>query len=147
MGDVVFATIDDGAVIIPRTEDCADGATELFARIIGEIFACPFSDEFAESISKGAECGGIQFGVGDMGIFGMELFFKIFNDDFEGIVVFTGSLLDAHNDIAVHLEETAVAVVGKTFVTTAFGEGTYGLVVETEIEDGIHHTWHGVAGA
>jgi hypothetical protein len=77
----------------------------------------------------------------------MELFFEILDDDFEGIMVFAGSLLDAHNDIAVHLEEAAVAVVGKTFVTTAFGEGTYGLVVETEIEDGVHHPWHGVAGA
>ena len=36
-GDVVFAAIDDGAVVHPGAEDGADGAFELFPRIGREI--------------------------------------------------------------------------------------------------------------
>ena len=73
--DVVFPAINDGAIIIPRTEDGADRATELFARVFGEILACPFADERTESFGQGSEGRGVEFGVGDMGILGMELFF------------------------------------------------------------------------
>ena len=62
-------------------------------------------------------------------------------------MVFARSLLDAHDDISVHLEKTAVAIVGKPFVATAFGKGAYGFIIQAKIENGIHHSWHRVAGA
>ncbi len=47
-GDVVFAAIDDCAVVHPGAKDGADGALELFPWVGGEALACAFFDQSLE---------------------------------------------------------------------------------------------------
>ena len=63
----------------------------------------------------------------------------------EGLVVLIRSFLDTQDDVAIHLDETAVAVPGEALVAGRFDEGGDGLVVEAEVEDGVHHAGHRVA--
>ncbi|MCY1242874.1 hypothetical protein D9M72_558660 [compost metagenome] len=65
----------------------------------------------------------------------------VFEDLFENIVV------DAHDDVAIHLDEATVAVPGKTRVAGVVTERVHGLVVEAKIENSIHHARHRGASA
>ena len=76
-----------------------------------------------------------------------DLALQFFEGFLEGAVVVFVERLHAHDHIAVHLDEAAVAVVGKRFVTRFAGEGLDRFVVEAEIEDGVHHARHGFARA
>ncbi len=51
------------------------------------------------------------------------------------------------HDVAVHLDEAAVAVVGEALVLGRFGQGHDGAVVEAEVQHRVHHARHGGAGA
>ena len=57
--------------------------------------------------------------------------------DFE-LVVF-----DAHHHIAEHVDQAAVGVVSETIVVGRFGQTFGGHVVESKIQNGIHHPGHG----
>ena len=50
----------------------------------------------------------------------------------------------AHDHVAVHLDETAIAVPGESRVARYLGESFHGLVVEAEVENRIHHAGHRV---
>ena len=60
------------------------------------------------------------------------------------MVVFVHGL-HAHDDVAIHLNKAAIAVVGEGFVAGFCGEGFDGFIVEAEVEDGVHHAGHGFA--
>ena len=77
-----------------------------------------------------------------MGIFGEELFFQLFNNNFEGFVIFTRTFLNPHNDVAIHLEKAAIAVIGKALIFAALGQSANGAIIEAEVEDGVHHPRH-----
>ena len=51
------------------------------------------------------------------------------------------------HDVGIHLDEAAIAVEREAAVAGEFGEAFGGLVVEAEIEDGVHHAGHGGAAA
>jgi hypothetical protein len=51
-------------------------------------------------------------------------------------------VLDAHHDIAEHVDQTPVRVVGEPAVARLLGEALDGLVVETQVQDGVHHARH-----
>ena len=51
-------------------------------------------------------------------------------------------MLDAEHDLPVHLQKAAVAVIGETLVAAVFGKTADGVVVEAEVEDGVHHARH-----
>ena len=71
----------------------------------------------------------------------------MFDGQFERVVIFTFTFLDAHDDVAVHLNESAVAVPGESLVAGGIDEALNRVVIQAKVEDGIHHTGHGVAGA
>ena len=48
----------------------------------------------------------------------------------------------AEHHVAIHLNEAAITVIGKTGVSTDLREPGNGLVVETEIEHRVHHARH-----
>ena len=51
-------------------------------------------------------------------------------------------VVDAEHDIRIHLDEAAVAVPREARVATDLGEPFDSLVVEAEVEDGVHHPGH-----
>jgi len=50
------------------------------------------------------------------------------------------------HDVAEHVEEAAEGVVGEALAALG-GEAGGDLVVEPEVEHGVHHAWHGHGGA
>ena len=51
-------------------------------------------------------------------------------------------MADAEHHVGIHRDEAAVAVIGETPVAGFFRQRLDGLVVETEIEHGVHHAGH-----
>ena len=51
-------------------------------------------------------------------------------------------VVDPEHDVRIHLNEAAIAVIGKPFVPGELGEALDGFTVEAEIKDGVHHPRH-----
>src|SRR5581483_8384612 len=98
-------------------------------------FVFEFSDELAEVV--GGEIG--------VELDATRLLLRLEND-LEG-VFFLALGLEAEDDVAVHGDEAAVGVVGEAGVARLAGETGGDLVVEAEVEDGVHHARHRDAGA
>ena len=58
-----------------------------------------------------------------------------------------GAVLDAEHDIAIHLDEAPIAVVGEASIAAHPREAIGRLVVEAQVEDGVHHAGHRRTGA
>ena len=56
-------------------------------------------------------------------------------------------LLDTHHYIAVHLHKAAVAIPRKPTVAGGLLERLHGDVIESKIQDGVHHARHGITRA
>ena len=78
--------------------------------------------------------------------FGVELYALLFlhflHDGFEGIDVGFALGLHAEHDVAIHLDETTVAVPCKAGISAFFSEGCDSGVVHAKVEDCVHHTGH-----
>ena len=51
------------------------------------------------------------------------------------------------NHVAEHLDQAAIGVIGKAGIVAELGQRFDGLVVEAEVENGVHHAGHGELGA
>jgi hypothetical protein len=56
-------------------------------------------------------------------------------------------MLDVEHDVGIHLDEAAVGIIGEAPVAGLARQRLDGLVVEAEIEHGVHHARHRGAGA
>jgi hypothetical protein len=144
-GDIVFAAIDDRAVVHPGTENSSDGAFELIPRVGGEAFSSAGFDEFFEELDEFL----LVSAVSSLSTMSLVVFrVLVFVDDrLERLVVFAFALLHAEDDIAIHLNEAAVAIPREALVVRGLREREDGLIVEAEVEDRVHHARHGVASA
>ena len=136
LGDVVDLAVGDGARRVPAAEDGVDGEAELLPRVGRE---------------------GVS-GVGDYLLVVFDELLELFGRDF---VVFLDSrgvsrLLEAlfkfveihaEHDVREHLDEAAVAVVGESLVSGRFREGLHSVVVEAEVQYGVHHAGHRDGGS
>ena len=71
----------------------------------------------------------------------------VFQQFFEWIFVFLVFRLQIKHDVAVHLHETAIAVPRKAFVPRLLGQGLHRLVIQANVEDGIHHPGHRISSS
>ena len=62
-------------------------------------------------------------------------------------MIFVRKFLHAENDVAIHLDEASVAVPSKTLVVRNAGKSFDGFVVQTEVQNRVHHARHRLAGA
>ena len=145
-GDVVLAAVDDRPVVHPAAEHGPDGPGQLLPRVVGERLAGAVKHQLLEPLDQVLEVVGRQGRVLGVGV-AEQLLLGLLDDDLERLVVLVGPLLDAHDDVAVHLDEPAVAVVGEPLVAGRLGQAQHRLVVEPEVEDRVHHARHRVAGA
>ena len=53
----------------------------------------------------------------------------------------------AHDDVGVHLHESAVGIVGEALIAALGNNSLHGDVIETQVQDGVHHAGHGGTGA
>ena len=66
----------------------------------------------------------------------------LFDDSFKWVDIFLVFGFHTEHDITVHLHETTIRVVNEVRITS-FSHKTFGYsVVQTEVEDGVHHTRH-----
>ena len=56
-------------------------------------------------------------------------------------------MIKPHHDIRIHLDEAAVAVIGKAWIAGVGRQRLDGFVIEAEVEDRVHHARHRCARA
>ena len=66
----------------------------------------------------------------------------LLDDDFERFLVLGRQFLHAHDDVAVHLNETPVTIPGEARVAAGLCQGLDGFVVQAKVENGVHHARH-----
>ena len=131
-GDVVHAAVVVGTGIVPAAENGLDGAHQLLTRVGGEVFAQLSLILGLKLARKLLQVVGRQLGVEVNALFFLHLvdeLFKIF-------------LADFHDDIGVHLDKTAIAVVSEAGVLRLGGKCLDDLVVQAEVQNGVHHAGH-----
>ena len=70
------------------------------------------------------------------------LLFDLLDDCLKGINIVLIDRLHAEYDIAIHLHEATVRVPSEALITTLTRQAIDNCIVETKVEDRIHHTWH-----
>ena len=143
VGDVVLAAIDNRAVVHPRTEHCPHRAPELFHRVLRERLAGALLDQVVESADEFLQLLGGQVGV----FFRADFLLEVVHHFVERLVVVPADFLYAHDDIAVHLHEAAIAIPRPARVARLAPEHFHRLVVETEVQNRVHHAGHRLACA
>ena len=77
----------------------------------------------------------------------MALVLELVDHRLKRLVIFLRALLHTHHDIAVHLDKAAITIPGEAFVIGGLCHRQHGLVVQSKIENRVHHSRHGVARA
>ena len=144
--NIVLAAVNDSPVIVPGAEYGTDGALQLFPRAFREFLAHAVLDEFLETGNEFLQVVGSQFRIFDFG-FAMAFYLDLGNGGFKGVMIFSGGFLHSENDVAVHLNKTAVAVPSETGIAGSLGKGCNTLVIQAEIQNRIHHAGHGFASS
>ena len=135
--DVVDAAIGLGAVVLPAAEDGVAGLHELIERILRKVLAgflphqlLVLGDDLLAALR--AELV-------------VELDLLALLDAVEDVLELLLGNIEDH--VAEHLDEAAIGVIGKARIIAALGQRFDGLVVEAEVQDGVHHAGHGELGA
>ncbi|MCY1297437.1 hypothetical protein D9M70_468760 [compost metagenome] len=123
-------------MVHPALEHGADGAPKLYFRILRKRLAERLFDRLLVAGDDMLPLDRGKLGV----LFVAETRFLIFEDFLEDVVI------DAHDHVAIHLDEATVAVPGKARVAGVMAERVHRLVVEPKIENCIHHARHRGAG-
>ncbi len=137
-GNVVQLAIDLGAVVVPALEHRHHRAPQLLPRIGRELAADTGANQALETLHQFLQVIGVEFGIE---LDALLLLHRI-DDHLERIVIFLGYRLEAHDHVAVHLHEAAVGVPGESFVARLARQPGHRLVIEAEVEDGVHHAGH-----
>jgi glyoxylase-like metal-dependent hydrolase (beta-lactamase superfamily II) len=53
----------------------------------------------------------------------------------------------AFGDVREHQHETAIRIVGETLIARGFGQGKDGVIIQAEVQDGVHHARHRLTSA
>ena len=135
--NVVQPAIGHRARVHPGRKHRADRAPQLLVRILREILAGLARHRFLVAAD--------QFDPVVAGEIGVE---RVALAVLEGVEdVLEMMMLEAEHHVRIHGDEAAIAVIGEAAIAGQFGERFDGLVVEAEIEHGVHHARHRGAAA
>ena len=132
-GDVVHMTIVNGTIIHPAAENGFNRFNQLFPGFLREGFTFQFGVAGQAAFGHFLHIPGIELGVH----FNTLLLFQIVENGLKIIFV------DAHDDVSEHRDKAAIAVIGKTGVTGKLDKTFDHFVIQTEVENRVHHTRHG----
>ena len=135
--DPVRAPVDLRARRVPGVEDRADCARQLLARVLREAPSGALLVDLLERRDQPAQVLGGQLDV----LVDAPRALQVGERVLEEIGV------DAVDDLAVHLDQPAVGVVGEARVPGRLGDPLDRLVVQAEVEDRVHHPRHRDRGA
>jgi len=145
IGNLVLLAIENCPLRVPRTKDGLLGKTELKDRVGREDGLATLLDlgilldidvvaeDLLEPGDEVLEVIRIKVGIELYALLGL-----LGVDD-----VLEELAGDTHDDVREHLDETTIGIVGKAGVAGLLDESLNGVVVETEVKDGVHHSWHG----
>jgi len=138
VGNAVLVPVDTRAGRVPRRENGSDCAGELNAWVTREPFAGLLPVGLLKDRREPLEVVRPQLQIEFDAVFGLERRNRGLEDG--GV--------DAGDDLAVHLNQPAVGVVGEAAIPSLLGDRRNELVVETEVQDRFHHSGHrdGAAG-
>ena len=137
VGDLVHTAVYVGTGVIPAAEHGLDSLDQLYLGILRELLALFLLIELLKADHQLLHILGVQVHV----VLYALLLLQLVNDLLKALL---GKL---HHHVGEHLDKTAVAVVGKAGVVGLLGQALHRLVVQAQIQDGIHHAGHGSAGA
>ena len=130
--NLVQAAVLAGAAVVPAVEDGVDGAPELIFGIRGEHLAV---------IGDGGFEGLHHLAQG----LGRELVVRGHSVALPGVAedLLEDRVRHAQDDVAVHREQTPVAVAIEAQIAAALADGVQDLGVQAEVQDRVHHARHG----
>jgi hypothetical protein len=137
VGDVLPGAVGDGARAVPRVEHGLDRHAELSGRVLGERLAGLGQHHLLVPLHEVPQELGGDLGI--VGHAGQSL------GVLEQLVERGG--VDAEHDSAEHGHEPPVGVEGEALVVGLSGQALHRLVVEAEVQDGVHHPRHRELGA
>ena len=142
------AAVADGLRAHPGLEDGADAAPQLLHRIIRELGAEDLLDLAFEGAGEDFQVVRVQIRV-RLVVFNVFVLVEDLVQDLADAFAVEG--FDAfglfHDDVRVHHDQTAVGVPDEAFVVGLLDEAGDGGGGKTDVEDGVHHAGHGLAGA
>ena len=138
--DAVALAIEHGAFVRPGAEHGADRAPELLGSVLRKRLAGAGLNQRLVALDQAHQVRRVEVGVA----LGAHLGFQRIEQRLERIAALGGIVGDAQHDIAVHGDEAAIAVVGEAFVVALRGQSGHGVVVQPQVEDGVHHPRHGL---
>ena len=133
--NVVVAAVDVCARVVPTAEHRLNGGEKLLLRVGGEIRA---DCRLVLSLELGGQFLEIVGRKIDVKLDAL-LFLHLVDELFEML------LADFHHNVGKHLDEATIAVPSPTRILRLLGERFDDRLVETEIENRIHHARHGCA--
>ena len=136
-GNILQPAVGDSAGIHPRGKHRTDRAPQLFLWILRKrSLQFLFNLGFVER-DDALPVGGSEFGVEVVAAIG----FFVLENLLEHLVV------EAEHNVGIHLDEAAIAVIGEARIMRVMRQRLHGLVVQTQIQDRIHHAGHGCTGS
>ena len=136
IGDVVDAAVLDRTRVHPRPEYRVPRHRQLDARVLRKLPLRLLLDDLLVARDHLAQRGLVEVGVEPGAARLLDLV----------ELVLERVLRDLEDDVAEHLDEAAVAVVGEAAVPGPSLQPLGRVVVQPEVEDGVHHAGHGELG-
>ena len=133
IGNVVHPSVGVGSGVVPGAEDGLDGLHQLNLRILREVLALLLLVELLVARDDVLKILCLQLGVIDIAV---ALLFLLEDGIEEGLGL-------PHDDVREHLDESAVGVIGESRVSGLLCEADDGDIVETQVQNRVHHAGHG----
>ena len=134
---LVDLAVLDRALAVPAAEHGVDGREKLLHRVLREGLLDLLHVDLLVDLAQLLELVGRQVGV----FLRPVLLFQLGHRHFEVMVRQVGR--GAHDHVAEHVDEPAVAVPARARVARAGDEAQHRLVVQAEVQHGVHHARHG----
>ena len=138
VGDIVHAAVYVGAGVVPRTENSLDGFHHLCFGIGREISALLLLVILLEALDELLHIIHIEVDI----VLNPFAIFDFINDHFKRLF---GNF---HNNVGEHLDEAAIGVIDEPLefrIRVACDHACGNLVIQAEVQDGVHHAGHGSA--
>ena len=134
--NLFLATIDDGALVVPRAENGSDCRVKLLMGILWELLTSLLNNVGLVIITKALQALSRDFQVFRYTELGFEVIEHMLK-----VVLGDVLVMIRVSNIGQHHNEPTIGVVHKSRISNQ-RQGIYDLIVQAEVEDGVHHSWH-----
>jgi len=135
--DVVQFAIADGARAVPRAEHRVDRMGQLDLSVLREHLADMVLVDLLVCFDHAVQLLGVEVAV------------QLHARPLLGLVdlLFEVVVVAAHHDVAEHVDEPTIDIVGETGVAGLLDNAFHHPIVQTEVQNRVHHAGHGRGGA